>query len=150
MFATVRRALQMDALGCCPAGLQILAFNGLVQSAKLLGGAHGDSLVQCHVALPKPILLPLLDELFCSYDSYRQALWPVNDPVLAYLSRQKGQWWNSSAENPARRAEDSRIALPGFLYAIQHVMASTLLRQLRPSTLHKWTLRLTEADVRFL
>lgn len=147
MFATVRRVLQMDALGCCPTGLQILAFKDLVQSNKV---RSQDALVQCQVSVPKAMLLPLIDEMFCSYDSFREALWPVEDPVLAYMSRKTNQSWNSSQDNPVRRAADARIALPGFIVAIQHVMATTLLRQLRPAMLVEWTLHVANTEVQVL
>lgn len=147
VFATVRRALQMDALGCCPDGLAILAFTDLATSSRIRSAG---SRVKCEVSVPKAILLPLLDELLCTYDSFREALWPVEDPVLAYLSRSMGQQWNSSQENPVRRAADARVALPSFAIAIQHVMTSTILRQLRPNMMLDWALHVTDTEVRDL
>ena len=144
IFATVHRAMQMDALGCCPAGLEIVAFKDLVQDRKYMSR---NSLVQCQMSVPKAMLMPLLDELLCSYDNFRGSLWPVQDSVLADMNRSGEHDWSASQDNPVRRAAHARIALPEFMISMQDVMVSSILQQLRPDMLLDWTLHVTDTEV---
>lgn len=95
------------------------------------------------------MLLPLLDELLCSYDAFRGSLWPVEDSVLAYMNRTGEGQWTASQDSAVRRAADARIALPYFIVAMQDVVTSSLLGQLRPGMLLDWTLHVTDTEVRF-
>jgi hypothetical protein len=143
VFAVLRRVLQMDALGSNPHGVEILAFKDLAQSRRILPDGAGE--VQCQISLPKPVLLPLLDELLCSYDHYRARLWPIQDPVLQYLAERSTTAVSQSSS--FRRAAAARVALAGFTDAMQTVMTKSILGQLRPAMLLSWTLHLAETQV---
>lgn len=147
IFATVRRALQMDALGCKPLGLDVVAFKAVAASSSTSGK---DTSMMCYVAPPKRVLLPLVDELLSSYDSYRLALWPVEDPVVKYLSQGVAQdeAWSGYAADPWRRAATARNAVRRFMHAIQATTTDTLLGHLRPHMMSHWTMRISSSKVR--
>lgn len=142
-FAMIRRGLQMELLESTPPGLELMALQGVSHSAKRVS-MQGDRL-ECDIAVPRQVLLPLLDELLSSYDHFRMALWPKADAILERL-HVPGQSPTVS-HSPARRAAEARAGLSDIVPAIQKVVVETALGCLRPSMLVNWRLHLVETIV---